>query len=217
MRSSFTFRVCFVLLFMTTLGLFAEKKDALLLWKTGKYNEAVEVCLYELDTLGDSQFSRKMDSYSVLGWSLLSLERYDDAIKYGMQAYNLSRGDYRIIEILGRANYFAGNLRKSLDFFEKYIEKVPSMERVTSIYYYMGDIFIRLGEYNRADVSLTVAVNRKPHIARWWARLGYAREMAREYHLAKEAYQKALSLNPSQVDAERGQYRVQKILSDNVG
>ena len=67
----------------------------------------------------------------------------------------------------------------------------------------MGEIFIRLGEYNHADMAFTTAVYHSPNTARWWARLGYAREMARDYQFALEAYDKSLQLNPSLTEALR--------------
>lgn len=45
-------------------------------------------------------------------------------------------------------------------------------------------------------------------LERWWIRLGYAREMAGNYYQAVEAYDEALRLNSSSVDAERGRSRV---------
>ena len=42
----------------------------------------------------------------------------------------------------------------------------------------------------------------------WWARLGYAREMAGNYIEAINAYDEALRLNSSSYDASRGRERV---------
>ena len=42
----------------------------------------------------------------------------------------------------------------------------------------------------------------------WWIRLGYAREMAGNYLESLEAYDEALRLNSSSVDASRGRDRV---------
>jgi hypothetical protein len=46
-------------------------------------------------------------------------------------------------------------------------------------------------------------------VARWWARLGYAREMAEDYRYSLTAYNKALELNSRLSDAIRGKERVE--------
>jgi tetratricopeptide (TPR) repeat protein len=72
----------------------------------------------------------------------------------------------------------------------------------------MGEIFIRLGEYHHADIAFTTAVYHFPNSARWWSRLGYAREMAEDWKYSAEAYDKALQLNSSYTEAVRGLGRV---------
>ena len=100
--------------------------------------------------------------------------------------------------------YFLGKNRESLSYFEKYITIVPTGQSVAKIYYYMGEIYIRLAEYNNADISFSTALYFDENEARWWSRLGYAREMGEEYDLAIEAYEKALTYDPNLRDAIRG-------------
>ena len=57
-----------------------------------------------------------------------------------------------------------------------------------------------------------MAVRLEPLLDYWWMRLGYAREMTGSYITAVSAYEKALSLNPSQTDASRGLERVREHL-----
>jgi tetratricopeptide (TPR) repeat protein len=150
-----------------------------------------------------------MDSYSVLGWSLLQLRRYDEAITYGEQALRLSQHDYRIVEILAEAYFFTGETLKALHYFERYTILNPIGERIKTAYYFMGEIFIQLGEYNHADIAFSTAVYHAPNVATWWARLGYAREMAEEYETSIVAYERALELNPTLQEAKEGLERVQ--------
>jgi tetratricopeptide (TPR) repeat protein len=117
-------------------------------------------------------------------------------------------GDYRIIEILGEAHFHLGNNLEALKEFEEYAVLAPTGDRIDIVYYYMGEIFIRLGEFNHADIAFTTAVYHSPNNARWWARLGYAREMAKDYEYALEAYDQALTLNSSHSEARRGKERV---------
>jgi len=198
---------------LITLPIFSQKeKNALVSWRQGNYDEAVDICLEELDTLPESSFAERMDSYTVLCWSLLGLKRYDEVVKYGSEAFEKSSRDWRFVAVLGEAHYFLGNNKESLYFLEKYIELRSSGDKADYMYYLMGHVFIRLEEYNRADVALSMAVYLKPLDAKWWARLGYAREQAKDYQRAKDAYSKALSINSSLVDAERGMKRVHESL-----
>lgn len=203
--------ICLLLLVVTSV-FSQEDKNALDLWRSGNNEAAVKVCLEELETLPKSSFAERMDSYTVLCWALLNLKRYGDVVKYGSEAFEKSARDWRIVAALGEAHYHLGNNKESLYLLERYIELKSSGDKADYVYYLMGHLFLRLEEYNRADVALSMAVFLRPLDARWWARLGYAREQAKDFLRAKEAYNKALSINPSLVDAERGKKRVHESL-----
>lgn len=78
-----------------------ERPDALQLYRDGNYQRAAEVCLDEL-----KETPRNMNSYVVLGWSLIKLGRYKDALDYGLKALEISRYDVRVIQIVGEAYYY---------------------------------------------------------------------------------------------------------------
>lgn len=211
--SSMKIKVLLILLILTASGLFSqEKKDALALYRKGKYEESINVCLEELKLLPASSYLERRESYTVLLWSFLGAKRYQEAVNYGLKAYEQSNRDWRIVASLGEAHYYLGNNKEALYFFEKYMELNPSGDKADFLYYLMGHLFIRTEEFNRADVALSMAVFLRPLDAKWWSRLGYAREQARDFQRAKEAYSQALSINPSLVDAERGVERVNKSL-----
>ncbi len=194
-----------LLLFIICFPAFSqERPDALQKYRNGEYAEAVKICLTEIE-----EMPRNLDSYTVLGWSLIKLEKYQEALNYGLSALKISRYDTRIIENIGEANYYLGNNLEALKYFEEYVSLVESGGRVDVVYYYMGEIFIRLGEFNHADIALTTALYHSPNVARWWSRLGYAREMAEDYKWALDAYDRAIKLNPSYAEAVRGKSRVQ--------
>ncbi|MDX9800952.1 MAG: tetratricopeptide repeat protein [Spirochaetia bacterium] len=185
-----------------------ERPDALQKYKNGEYEEAVKICLNEIE-----QMPRNMDSYTVLGWSLIKLKKYQEALDYSLAALKISRYDSRIIENCGEAHYYLGNNLEALKYFEEYVSLVQSGGRIDVVYYYMGEKFIQIGEYHHADIALTTALYHSPNIARWWARLGYSREMAEDYRWSLEAYDKALKLNPSNPESVRGKNRVQMKLA----
>jgi tetratricopeptide (TPR) repeat protein len=196
------------LLVLTAASVVAQDRpDALGLYRRGRFEEAVDVCLQELEAQ-----PRSMDSYVVLGWSLLRLERYQDALGYAQQALAISRYDERIIEITGEAYFYLGRNTDALRAFEEYVVLAPTGDRIGLVYYFMGEIFVRLGEYNHADIALSTAVYHSPNTARWWLRLGYARETAEDYQWALAAYDRALELNANLVEASRGRDRVQAAL-----
>ncbi|MFP4562214.1 MAG: tetratricopeptide repeat protein [Spirochaetia bacterium] len=201
--------VCALVLFSTvSLAVSAQEstqKDALALYREGSYEKAIEVCREELEIM-----PKRMDAYVVMGWSLLRLGRYDQAIDEAKKGYAISPSDFRIIEILGEAYFYRGNNQQALNYFEQYVVLAPTGDRIDQVYYFMGEIFIRLEEYNHADIALSTALYHTPSIAKWWARLGYSREMAADYKWALDAYEKALQLNADFTEARRGIERVRE-------
>jgi tetratricopeptide (TPR) repeat protein len=181
------------------------KPDALNLYRSGKYEEARVACLGEI-----ASDPSNIESYVVLGWSLVALERYADAEVYARKAYDQVRKDPRIMETLGESDYFLGKNTDSLRWFQAYVTAVPEGSRVASCYYYMGEIYIRSSRWGHADIAFRTALQYVPNNARWWARLGYAREQAGELRYALEAYNEALTINPGLSDAALGKDRVTK-------
>jgi len=182
-----------------------ERPDALALYNNGRYSEAVEVCLQELEDM-----PRSMDSYAVLCWSLVRLGRYGEALDYAQQGLEIARYDPRMVEIVGEVHYYEGRNLQALEWFEEYAVLAPTGPRIDTVYYLMGEIFIRIGEFHHADIAITTALYHTSSVAQWWSRLGYARERAEDYQYALEAYNEALRLKPGFQDAERGKSRVQE-------
>ncbi|MBT3275133.1 MAG: tetratricopeptide repeat protein [Spirochaetales bacterium] len=184
-----------------------NRPDALASYRAGDYERAIEICLEEIEAL-----PRSRDSYAVLGWSLINLQRYEDALTRGNEAYQFAPNDPRIIEILGEANFFLGQNLDALRYFERYAVLADTGDRIDRIYYFMGEIFIRLGEFHHADIAFSTALYHSPNFSSWWGRLGYAREMAKDYANSLEAYDNALALNPNLLEADRGRKRVQSAM-----
>lgn len=200
----------FLFLFLISVSFVSAQKkpDALQKYRDDDFQAAADICLEELKTSPNN-----MNSYTVLGWSLVKLKKYQEALDCGFAALKISRYDMRIVENIAEAYYFTGDNAKALRYFEEYAAEAPSGGRIDTVYYYMGEIFIRLGEYNNADISLTTALYHSPNIAKWWGRLGYAREMAGDYRSSLNAYEKSLQINPFYTEASRGKTRVQNKLN----
>jgi tetratricopeptide (TPR) repeat protein len=180
-----------------------DKPDALRLYVDGKYDDARRACLAEI-----AQEPSNVESYVVLSWSLVSLQRYADAENYALKGYAIRR-DPRLTETLGETAYFLGRNEAALHNFENYVGAVPEGGRVGIAYYYMGEIYLRLGRFGHADIALSTALQFSPGSAKWWTRLGYARERYGDLDHALEAYKKALSIDPRLQDASDGSDRVE--------
>lgn len=198
--------VFFILFFLFEFFGFSQttKQDALVLYHNGKYRESVQVCEEEL-----KENPNRVDSYVVMCWSLVKNKQYAEAEERALSGLEVSPYDLRLIEILGEAKYFLGKNTGAMEQFQKYVASAPeSGARVGTAYYYMGEIFIRQARYQHADIAFSSAVKKEPMLDSWWVRLGYAREMAGNYYEAVNAYDEALRLNSSSIEASRGRDRV---------
>jgi tetratricopeptide (TPR) repeat protein len=198
-----------VCLFLFSLGqLFAQTRpDALQEYRNGNYESAIRICRADI-----AANPNNLESHVVLCWSLVHLGRYEESRTYALAGRNISRYDPRIIEILGEVYFFQGRNHEALQYFQEYISLAPQGDRLNTVYYYTGEIFIRQGHFRRADIALSTAVYYMPKNAYWWARLAYARENAGEYRSAMAAYEQALELNDNLGDARKGLVRVRLYL-----
>jgi tetratricopeptide (TPR) repeat protein len=174
-------------------------RDALLEYRNRNFNAAVAICKEEIEINPNN-----LDSYIVLCWSLLRLGRYSEAAPYAETAAALSRYDVRVVEIQGEVDFYRGRNSSALTFFQEYINLAPEGADIDAAYYFIGEIYIRLGRYRHADIALSTALHYMPGNVQWWVRLAYAREMSGEKREAEQAYQRALALDRNLADARRG-------------
>jgi len=201
----------FILWFLLfSLGmLFAQTgPDALLEYRNNNFERAVEICKSEI-----AANSYNLESYVVICWSLIRLGRYNEALDYARTGRNINRYDVRIMEALGEICYYLGRNNEALQYFQEYINMAPEGARIETVYYFLGEIYIRLGRFRHADIALSTAVYRFPGNAVWWTRLAYAQENAGDLYEAAASYERALSLNSQLNDARRGLERVRQALS----
>lgn len=184
------------------------KQDALFLYNSGRFEEAIKICQKEIE-----QNPNRVDSYVVMCWSLVRSRQYAEAELRANAGLLVSPYDLRLIEILGEARFYLGKNNGAMEQFQKYIAAAPENgARVGTAYYFMGELYVRKARYLHADIALSAAVRKEPLLERWWVRLGYAREMAKNYHGSLSAYDEALRLNPSSADAQNGRTRVASLL-----
>jgi tetratricopeptide (TPR) repeat protein len=200
-----------VLLFaLVPSGVFAQTRpDALVEYRQGNFERAVQICRSEISTNPNN-----LDSYVVICWSLLRLNRFEEALQFARTARSLSRYDSRVAEILGEIYYFQGRTNEALQYFQEYINLAPEGQRIELVYYYIGEIYIRMGKFRHADIALSTAVHWMPGNAEWWTRLAFSRENAGDLTEAVTAYERALALNAQLPDARRGLERVRQALGN---
>ena len=193
-----------ILLLFLAVSLFAQnaKPDAAKEYRDKNFAAAVDICLVEIN-----EGRATVDTYNILLWSLNRQKRYRDTITYGQQASKKYR-DMRIIESMGVAYYYLGNYDRALANLKTYAAELPSGTFIDDVYYFLGEIYIRKGEFNNADIALTTAVHHYPRSAMWWARLGYAREQTGSFESALAAYDQALKINKNNAEAKSGRDRV---------
>ena len=146
-------------LMMLAAPLFAQnaaKQDALVLYHNGKYRESVQVCEEEL-----AENPNRVESYVVMCWALVKNKQYAEAEERATEGLKISSYDLRLIEILGEARYYLGKNAGAMEQFQKYVASAnDSSSRLGTAYYFMGEIYIRQGRYQHADISLSSAVIR---------------------------------------------------------
>lgn len=211
---NFLLFICILFMF----NLYAqEKKDALKLYREGRafelannlttanalYKESSDVCRSEIQAN-----SRSVESYVVLGWSLLRLRQYRETVTISEQALKIAPKEYRIIETLGEAYFYLDNYTESLKQFENYLAGLPNGERASSALFFVGEIYRLRNRPEHADIAYCAALHRDPQISLWWYRLGKVRESANNKQGAKAAYERALKLKPDYVEAQEAIKRV---------
>lgn len=167
------------------------------------YQEAIAICQQDL-----AANARNMDAYTIYCWSLVRLNRHQEAVNIGTRALAV-RNDPRIVESMGEAYFYLDNYRDSLRNMESYTDTAPRGERVSTAYFFMAEIYRLTRRYNLAEFAYTAAVFYEPALPLWWYRLGTVREEIGDHSGAVDAYNRALRLRPDYPEASDGLRRVQ--------
>jgi tetratricopeptide (TPR) repeat protein len=210
MKAKITIFLIFFFLLFSAAAVYPQNRapDALVEYRSGNYERAVQICRNEIEFN-----SSNIESHVVICWSLVRLGRYEEALRYAIAGRVLNRYDPRITEILGEVYYYQGLNKEALQYFQEYVSMAPEGQRIDLAYYFMGEIYIRQGKYRHADIALSTAVHWMPGNAEWWVRLAYTRENAGDRLSAINAYERALSLNSQLTDAMRGLDRTRQAMA----
>jgi Uncharacterized protein conserved in bacteria len=136
----------------------------------GKHNE---VALLAPEVLRKNP--QDLDAYIAYAWSMNALKEYTKARDIAQGGY-AKFNDARLAQALGEALYYLGENAAALSNFQEYLAKFPEGNKVASTYYLCGELFVRMGKFNHADIAFSTALQYNPSNARWWERLGWVRE-----------------------------------------
>lgn len=208
--------LCVFLFAALVLVIAQDKPDALKLYRNARdleaagrgadssamYLESIEVCKLDLQAN-----PKNMDAYTIYGWALNRLQKYQDAVNLCLEALKIT-SDYRITETLAESYFYLGNYKDSLRHMEKYIDAAPKGERISTAYFFVAEIYRLTRMFNKAEIAYTAAVFLEPGLSLWWYRLGTVRETLGEKQPAMQAYERALKLRPEYKEASDGLNRV---------
>ena len=167
------------------------------------YNEAIRICQDEV-----SRNAAVRDTYTVITWAMQRQSRYNDVITWGERGLRVFPDEFRIVETMAEAYFYLGDYNRSLSLMQRYANAMPGDERISTAYFFIGEIHRMARKYRHADIAYTTAVRFEPGLALWWYRLGSVRELAGDTAPAIEAYQAVLKLNPNYREAREGLARL---------
>ena len=209
-KNSIFLLACFLTLLSFDVYAQTPRPDALAEYRLGNFERSVQICRDEI-----TENPNNLESHVVICWSLIRLNRLEEAMRYARAGRALYRFDSRITQILGEISYYQGRNDEALQYLQEYASTAPEGQRIDQVYYLMGEVYIRQGKFRHADIALSTAVHWVPNNAAWWARLAYTRENAGDLSSAIEAYERALSLNSQLTDAQRGIERIRRTMGAN--
>ena len=152
-KKKYIYSFCVLVVFCTFSVFSQTKPDALKMYQAGQYKSAIEVCLNEI-----KENPNNLDSYVVLVWALLGDRQYAEALRWAAESKAISQYDPRILESEGEANFYLGRNSEAIKSFETYIIYAPNGTRLATVYYFLGEIYLRLKSYARADIAFSTAV-----------------------------------------------------------
>ncbi len=123
---------------------------ALIQWKKGKLDEAIET-LEEV-----YKFYKNSTLYESLGYMLILKGDYEKALKFNLEAYDYNNSSDVILDNLAECYYFLENYEKSAEIYEKLVEKNVYFPEP---YYFYGLIFKHQNEKEKALQMLNKALS----------------------------------------------------------
>ncbi len=150
-----------------------------------------------------------VEAHVVLGWSLLIISDYQEALSVSLEGLKLAPNDPRLLAIAGESHYYLNSWLEALPLLERYVATAPTGAAIARVYSFMGEIFIGFGEYHHADIAFATALYYDRSVSNWWYRRGFVFEQLGELPQAIAAYQQAIALDPALDGAREAIERLQ--------
>ncbi|WP_024654806.1 tetratricopeptide repeat protein [Borrelia hispanica] len=197
--------LCLLLLCLTIKIQAQVKEDSLLLYRQGKFQEAIINTQNEIKNNPNN-----LDARVILIWSLIATGEYKKAELESIKGLEIKKHDSRIIQALGEAYFFQGQYKKALKHFQKYIGLDANGARIAKVYILTADSFYKLERYNEADFAYENALRFFPNNQNILLKLAKSRINAKNKILAKETLTKLLTLNPNHLEAKNLLQKIEK-------
>jgi tetratricopeptide (TPR) repeat protein len=106
--------------------------------------------------------------------------------------------DPSALDLLGNLHFMKGNIKKSLELYNKAISVAP---KYAHTYYDRGSLYLNLEEYDKALKDMYKAVELDPNYAEFRMALGATLFSLNEIDKAEEHLEKAIQLDPTLTEA----------------
>ena len=149
------------------------------------------------DTIADARF------YLLAGNILTAQNKHKEAVEMFTTAANLSPGDDAITNSLAFALHRLGQAEQALELFQRLDKSAKSQGRELSwsSQLAMGDCYVQLGQYHKAQRCFEYVSNHDTSNPAIWTRLAQTALGRNDPDRACLFAEKALALNPDQADA----------------
>ncbi|AWG42903.1 hypothetical protein CR532_02810 [Candidatus Borreliella tachyglossi] len=182
-----------------------EKEDSLLLYREGRFQEAINNTQDEI-----KQNPNNLDARTIFVWSLIAIGDYKRAEIEAIKGLEIKKYDIRIVQALGEAYFFQGQYKNALKYFQEYIGLDSNGARIAKVYNLIADSFYRLERYNEADFAYENALRFLPNNQNLLLKLAKARINAKNKVLAKESLTRFLILDPNHSEAKKLLEQIEK-------
>lgn len=132
--------------------MYAKSNLALVLWKKGEIDNAIEM----LETI--MQDYKTTSIYGSLGYLLIEKGDMEKALQFNLEAYEYNNSNTIIQDNLGQVYHLTNQYDKSLEIYEKCMEKNPTFP---SAYYNYGSLLMDMGQLEKAKEMLEKALTYK--------------------------------------------------------
>ena len=130
-----------------------------LLIQAGKFDEALIVALKLAD---DPTFPAPWRALTNAGWAQLQLQRYEEARRSFAAALEFKANYWPALLDLGILEERQGRLEPALAAFQRLLDLGPTPSMAAEVHFRMGEIYVSLGERDRAVEHLTAAAEHRP-------------------------------------------------------